>query len=399
MEKYPVPNKCRVTPGHEETTTTTTGTEVTQLRSRLRPPTVSSSTNFTGRPLSVQLSNSRPVGSNGGTDTNGNIPRPSSLPRLLKATEPNVAAKIESLLTGGKAGKPATSRPDLTRLMPVNTNRTIINPPPVKSSAASASNSPSPSGRSVASSIDSNRSASVADSGIATSSSRSPSTHSETVNNKNTTALPVANKFGFVAAGKKPSSTVERMNYANSTTGAPAKEPPTYLNKAKPPPLRIPSAPVKATSKMSHQPTATRSSTTFRHVASPQLAQIKSRAAQVLAGRRSVEPQQPARPSGPRLSVEAIVASLEQEMRQQLGPDPPPLAVPVKAEPDSPPPAAPEVPAVDVVARFLAEPANAAEITFIESESGGDEEDFIEDIELQLETPSTSCSHSQNNSP
>lgn len=392
MEKYPVPNKCRVIPDHEESniqksSSTVPGVEVAQLRSRLRPPSVSAS-KFNGRPLSVQLnSTTRPLSN--GTDSNGNIPRPSSLPRLIKTAEPNVAAKIESLL--GRTGKPTannTGRPELTRLL-MSSSRTIINPPPVKSS--SASNSPSPSGRSFASSLDSNRSGlSVTDSGIATSSSRSSSTNSEPTNNKNSPALPVSNKFGFQPVARKPSSAVERMNYVNSAASSTgAKSAPAYQSKSsRPSPLRIPSPSVKATSNKvgNSQPSG------VRQAPSPQLAQIKSRAAQVLAAATRRSHQQPS-PLAPRLSVEAIVASLEQEMRHQLGPEPPPL-VAVKEEPA-------DLPAVDVVERFLTEPADAAEVTFLESgESGGDEEeDFIEDIELQLQTPSTSISDCQNCSP
>jgi len=328
MEKYPVPNKYLV--GSAEP-------EVAQLRSRLRPPSV--------RPLSIQLNNSKQT-LNGSTstvngapiDTNGNIPRPSSLPRLIvNKPEANVAAKIESLL--GKTPSPV--------------NRTVINPPPVGSSS-----SPSPSNRSVASSLDSNR-----DSGIITSSSTHSAASSISEHHHRPTTL---NKFGFQGITRKPLGAVESLkNNINNSKPQPSAK--------RTAPARIPSAPVRKI-----QPTV------VPKVAPPvsnTLDSIKNRAAKVLNRVKPVE-NRPIAESKPRLSVEAIVASLEQEIRSQIGPEHP---LPPKEEEEKPVP----VTTFDVE-RFLAEPTNKAEITFLESESSTTDGDFIEDIELHLNTPSSS---------
>ena len=75
------------------------------------------------------------------------------------------------------------------------------------------------------------------------------------------------------------------------------------------------------------------------------------------------------------------MASLEQEIRSQIGPEHP---LPPKEE-EKP------VPATTIdVERFIAEPTNKAEITFLESESSTTDGDFIEDIKLLLNTQSSS---------
>lgn len=385
MEKYPVPNKSRVTPCTGDGTTVVGGVvgpspegtnEVVQVRSRLRPPSVSS------RPLSIQLSN-KPItsGQTGQIDSNGNIPRPSSLPRLLvNRPEANVAAKIESLLGSSKtSGCPSQPKSQI-----------IVNPPPsISTGSTGSSSSPSPSSRSVASSLDSSRSTSVADSGIVTSySSRSPSS----LSSEQRTSLPV-NKFGFQL--KRPSGTLpnnsrpatasslERTNNANNK--AAVKESAVSVNKSRPSSLRMPSTAVKVTSRIQQQQPRPSSA------AVPPLATIRNRAAQVL-NRRTVETR-PVPELRPKLSVEAIVASLEQEIRTQFGPDPPPLEVPKAKD---------EAASTIDVERFLNEPAKA-EITFLESSSSGggddrgeeeeeEEEDFIEDIEIHLQTSSSSAS-------
>lgn len=87
----------------------------------------------------------------------------------------------------------------------------------------------------------------------------------------------------------------------------------------------------------------------------------------------------------PRLSVEAIVASLEQEIRHQLGPEPPPLALSPKKEVKE----IDSTPAEKVeVERFGIETASKAQIEFVDED---EDEDFIEDIELQLQTPSSAA--------
>lgn len=80
--------------------------------------------------------------------------------------------------------------------------------------------------------------------------------------------------------------------------------------------------------------------------------------------------------------MEAIVASLEQEIRHQLGPEPPPLVNPSEEEEKK---SVPSTVQVDVE-RFGVEAAKP-EVTFVNDE----DEDFIEDIELQLQTPSSAA--------
>lgn len=112
----------------------------------------------------------------------------------------------------------------------------------------------------------------------------------------------------------------------------------------------------------------------------PQLTLIKHRAAQVLSRSRSTEYKSVE--LRPRLSVEAIVASLEQEIRHQLGPEPPPLVNPSQEEEEKPVPSTVQVD----VERFGVQAAKP-EIAFVND----DDEDFIEDIELQLQTPSSAA--------
>jgi hypothetical protein len=113
----------------------------------------------------------------------------------------------------------------------------------------------------------------------------------------------------------------------------------------------------------------------------PQLMSIKNRAAQVLS--RSKSSDYKSVELRPRLSVEAIVASLEQEIRHQLGPEPPPLVISPKKE-------AKEIKTNEKieVERFGIESASKAEIEYVDED---EDEDFIEDIELQLQTPSSAA--------
>lgn len=401
MEKYPVPTKCRLAlnePGNNSSNGPTLlanndvgTTNLAQLRSKLRPPSVT-----IARPISIQLNKS-------GIDTNGNIPRPSSLPRLIKVDSGNVTARMDSLQAKPPAHQSTTGLAS-TKTIPFRAasldskNRTILNPPPVSSNNKSVSTaskdsqtgsiSPSPSTMSIASSFGSNQSHSVADSGIATcSSSRSP-----TVSEKKS-ALSL--KFGFY--NKKPFSatdmkkaTVDRINSANSGASpsasghyssvklrTPSANEQNRQAKQRPTSLRISSSAVTAAiqraSSSKIQPSPAKLPT-------PQLTLIKNRAAQVLSRSRSTEYKSVE--LKPRLSVEAIVASLEQEIRHQLGPEPPPLSAPVKE------PAKTTIPTTVPlqVERFGVDPGKA-EIAFVNE----DDEDFIEDIELQLQTPSSAA--------
>jgi hypothetical protein len=114
----------------------------------------------------------------------------------------------------------------------------------------------------------------------------------------------------------------------------------------------------------------------------PQLTSIKNRAALVLG--RSKSSDYKSVELRPRLSVEAIVASLEQEIRHQLGPEPPPLALSPKKEVKE---ISTPVEKVEVE-RFGIETASKAQIEFVDED---EDEDFIEDIELQLQTPSSAA--------
>ena len=405
MEKYPVPTKCRLVlnegPGSHNSNNAPASTQsdagsgdIAQLRSKLRPPSVT-----IARPVSIQLNKS-------GIDSNGNIPRPSSLPRLLKTTETvNATTKIESLqakpplhhLTGNALNK---APPPFRTVSLDSKSRTILNPPPVPSNktttttaskdSQTGSISPSPSTMSIASSFGSNKSHSVADSGIATcSSSRSP-----TVSEKKS-ALSL--KFGFYS--KKPLSAtemkkaaVERINSANSALTAipspanklrgPSGESARGHAKLRPNSLRIATSTVASVIQRTGQPSKTQQqqhASLAARMPTPQLTLIKHRAAQVLSRSKSTDYKSVE--VRPRLSVEAIVASLEQEMRHQLGPDPPPLVNPTNEKE----PSDSEV-QVDVVERFGVEPVRA-EVTYVDE----DDEDFIEDIELQLQTPSSAA--------
>lgn len=128
--------------------------------------------------------------------------------------------------------------------------------------------------------------------------------------------------------------------------------------------------------------------TTSKVLPMPQLALIKDRAAQVLARSRSID-YKPVE-MRPRLSVEAIVASLEQEVRHQLGPELPPLPPIDRVEDEK------REENIDIeqqLQRHLLEP-DKAEVAYVESdEQDEDEEDLIEDIELQLQTPSSAADH------
>ena len=424
MEKYPVPTKCRIAindaAANRSTTTMTAsssteavnnGEQLAQLRSKLRPPSVSLT-----RPLSVQLQNSK-MNSNGIADSNGNIPRPSSLPRPLRtvtpsstssvsiATEPNVASRIESLLLA----KPQTTRPST---LPGRTcsldskNRTIVNPPPVSSMTSGSSSgrqsvSPSPSILSLSSS----RSNSAADSGIALcSTSRSPSTVSEKTN-KSAQSL----KFGFFQSTRsvKPAAvvevkkaSVERINRLTgpkespATNGSTKTTPlssqtgssyvPKFRQQARPP---VAAKPVLVTSKTKQ------SASISNRTPTPHLVSIRNRAAQVLSRSRSIE-YRPVPSPRPRLSVEAIVASLEQEIRHQLGPELPPLPPPVTT-----PSATSCTSNVDVVERFVvgsAEPSEP-EKAFIQT-AANDDEDFIEDIKTPSSLNSQHTPYASSNS-
>lgn len=406
MEKYPVPTKNRLVLANEGTTGISNNApatqqndvgnnDITQLRSKLRPPSV-----IIARPVSIQLTKS-------GIDTNGNIPRPSSLPRLLKASDNNVTAKIESLQHQQAKSSNLTGTSRTVSLD--SKNRTILNPPPVVSTSSnktstaskdSGSVSPSPSSMSIASSFGSNKSHSMADSGIATcSSSRSQSTISE---RKSALSL----KFGFF--NKKPASAtetkkanVDRINSANSiqtatpppssSSSSPAVssklrgpcELPRYTKSPRPTSLRLASsvtvgaAGVQRVTGRLQQP----AHKSPARMPTPQLMSIKNRAAQVLS--RSKSSDYKSVELRPRLSVEAIVASLEQEIRHQLGPEPPPLVISPKKE-------AKEIKTIEKieVERFGIESASKAEIEYVDED---EDEDFIEDIELQLQTPSSAA--------
>ncbi|XP_046637911.1 uncharacterized protein LOC124316169 isoform X4 [Daphnia pulicaria] len=415
MEKYPVPTKNRLVLGNEGTTgglsnnsscsnNAPAGTQqtndagnndITQLRSKLRPPSV-----IIARPVSIQLTNKS------GIDTNGNIPRPSSLPRLLKTSDNNATAKIESLQQQQQA-KPSNLTGCATfRTVSLDSkNRTILNPPPVVSASSnktstaskdSRSVSPSPSSMSIASSFGSNKSHSVADSGIATcSSSRSQSTISE---RKSALSL----KFGFftkktAGATETKKANVDRINSANSiltATPPPSSavsklrgtcELPRQTKSPRPTSLRLSSsvtvgsAGVQRVTGRIQQPATHKSPA---RMPTPQLTSIKNRAALVLG--RSKSSDYKSVELRPRLSVEAIVASLEQEIRHQLGPEPPPLALSPKKEVKE---ISTPVEKVEVE-RFGIETASKAQIEFVDED---EDEDFIEDIELQLQTPSSAA--------
>lgn len=392
MEKYPVPTKNRLALANEGTASSNNGSnapsvqqndvgnDMAQLRSKLRPPSV-----IIARPVSIQLTKS-------GIDTNGNIPRPSSLPRLLKTSDNNVTAKMDSL----QQAKPANLTGNFRTVSLDSKNRTILNPPPPvsnlsnKTSTASkdsGSVSPSPSSMSIASSFGSNKSHSMADSGFATcSSSRSQSTISD---RKSALSL----KFGFF--NKKPASATEtkktnidRINSANCVqTPAVAKlrgpsELPRQTKSPRPTSLRLTSSVTVVAAAVQRLPTRIQQQQQHKSPArmpTPQLTSIRNRAAQVLG--RSKSNDYKSVELRPRLSVEAIVASLEQEIRQQLGPEPPPLVGSPKTEIKE------SRPAVKLdVERFGIESACEAEITFVD-----EDEDFIEDIELQLQTPSSAA--------
>ena len=401
MEKYPVPTKCRMAINDaaanrsSSTEAVNNSEQLSQLRSKLRPPSVSLT-----RPLSIQLQNGK---MNGVADSNGNIPRPSSLPRPLRTatpsstslvsivTESNVSSKIESLLMA----KPQSTRPST---LPGRTcsldskNRTIVNPPPVSNmtsgnSSGRQSVSPSPSTLSLSSS----RSNSAADSGIALcSTSRSPSTVSEKTN-KSAQSL----KFGFfqptrtvkpVGAVEVKKASVERINrltpVANGTT-APRTTSLSIQSKFRQQPLRVPPPPVPA--KPAVIASRVEKSSTNSRTVTPQLVSIRNRAAQVLSRSRSTE-YKPIPSPRPRLSVEAIVANLEQEIRHQLGPELPPL----------PPVTTPSVTSctssIDVVERFVVDGAEPSEPekAYIQT---GDDDDFIEDIQTpsSLNSQHTPC--------
>ena len=427
MEKYPVPTKCRLAlnePGSVHNGTNNGparasnevggGNVAAQLRSKLKPPSVT-----IARPISIQLNKS-------GIDTNGNIPRPSSLPRLMK-TDTNAMPANRTELNGQhhhQQIKPPSSLYHLTgglattKAIPFRTasldskNRTILNPPPPLSSVSSnnktassstaskdsqtgGSISPSPSTMSVASSFGSNQSHSVADSGIATcSSSRSP-----TVCEKKS-ALSL--KFGFYnkktiipSANDMKKAATDRFNAANISNASPstgsqlgiklrapsANEQTRLPAKPRPTSLRLGSsvaAAIQRASSAKIQPSPTAS----KQMPTPQLTLIKNRAAQVLSRSRSTDYKSVE--LKPRMSVEAIVASLEQEIRHQLGPEPPPLSAPVTEQ-------VKQLPTSSVaqnleVERFGVDAAKA-EIAFVDE----DDEDFIEDIELQLQTPSSAA--------
>ncbi|XP_032783357.2 uncharacterized protein LOC116921209 isoform X1 [Daphnia magna] len=393
MEKYPVPTKNRLALANEGTASSNNsnnapatqqnnvGNDMAQLRSKLRPPSV-----IIARPVSIQLTKS-------GIDTNGNIPRPSSLPRLLKTSDNNTTAKAESL----QQAKPANLTNNFRTVSLDSKNRTILNPPPPVSSLSnktstaskdSGSVSPSPSSMSIASSFGSNKSHSMADSGFATcSSSRSQSTISD---RKSALSL----KFGFF--NKKPASATEtkkinidRINSANCVqTAIPAVgklrgpcELPRQTKSPRPTSLRLTSSVTVGAAAVQRLPTKIQQPPhkSPARLPTPQLTSIKNRAAQVLG--RSKSNDYKSVELRPRLSVEAIVASLEQEIRQQLGPEPPPLVCSPKKETKE------SRPTVKVdVERFGIESACEAEITFVD-----EDEDFIEDIELQLQTPSSAA--------
>ena len=373
MEKYPVPTKCRLAAAddaegdkQENKESSPTVSSTTQLRSKLRPPSVT-----LARPLSIP-SNRAPI------DTNGNIPRPSSLPRLLK----NDAAPQEV--------KPVTSRVTPPRTASLDSKNRSIDKDNAKTSSPLSKDSqigsvsPSVSTLSVASSLGSNKSNSVADSGIASSSQRSPTLAEK----KSALSL----KFGFYSQ-RKPTgvaemkkAAVDRFNSAaaqgkeavvrTATIAAPVY-PKSRVQKigAPRPTYRLPPRQMSA-------------ETTTKVLPMPQLALIKDRAAQVLARSRSTD-YKPIE-MRPRLSVEAIVASLEQEVRHQLGPELPPLPPIDRAEEDE----KRREENIDIeqqLQRHLLQP-DKAEVAYVESDEH-DEEDLIEDIELQLQTPSSAADH------
>ena len=355
--------------------------QLSEMRAKLRPPSAS----LTIRPR-IQSQNGK---MNGATDLNGNIPRPSSLPRPLKTatpsstslvsivTESNVSSKIKSLLMA----KPQSPRPStlLGRTCSLESrNRTIVNLPPVSSMKSGTSSgrpsvSPSPSSLS----LSSNRSNSAADYGIAfCSTSHSPSTVPEKTK-KSAQSLVKLGSFQSTRT-VKPSgavevkkASVERINRLTPIgaigTSTPRKMSSSMQSKFRQQPLRVPPPPVPAKPwvKCSR---AEKSSTNSRTV-TPQLVSIRNRAAQVLSRSRSTE-YKPIPSPRPRLSVEAIVANLEQEIRHQLGPELPPL---------------PPVPTPSVTSctrsTDVPEPSEP-EKAYIQT---GDDDDFIEDIQ----TPSS----------
>lgn len=403
MEKYPVPTKCRLAAGAddaggEKRDSSPSVSSTTQLRSKLRPPSVT-----LARPLSIPSSKT-------GIDTNGNIPRPSSLPRLLKNEPAGVTSSANS--RAPQVGAAKRSAPARTASLDCK-NRTALNQSstssdgscgkdsnktasPVSKDSHMGSISPSLSTLSVTSSVGSNKSNSVADSGIASSSQRSPTLAEK----KSALSL----RFGFysqrkaagVAQTKK--AAVDRFNSAaasqldSATIAAPvySKVRIQQHQQQRAAGLQRPSYRL-AGRQMSAETTAS------KVLPTPQLALIKDRAAQVLSRGRSGD----YRPVElrPRLSVEAIVASLEQEVRHQLGPELPPLPPIERPKSDD----AALAKTLDVehelrqhlrVERFGLEPGKA-EMTYVESGSDGleDDDDLIEDIELQLQTPSSAADH------
>lgn len=394
MEKYPVPTKCRLVlnegPGHNGTSSNAqpattqqndvVSNDVAQLRSKLRPPSVT-------RPISFQLNK-------GSIDSNGNIPRPSSLPRILKPEL--TATKIESLKNNMQPSA-TSNRPSAFRTVSLDSkHRTILNPPPVPVNKTSSSKdsqsgsiSPSPSSMSIASSFGSNKSPSVADSGIATcSSSRSPTVYEK----KSALSL----KFGFkkpLSATEIKKATVDRINSANSVLHSasavskiriPAADT-TRLVKQRPNSLRI--APVQAVSGSAvYKPTKMLVQQPTSRLPNSQLTMIKHRAAQVLSRSKSTDYKSVE--VKPRLTVEAIVASLEQEIRHQLGPELPPLSIQEKKNEQQQEEEEKRRSEIDVE-RFGVQAAAKAEVTYVDEDD--EDEDFIEDIELQLETPSSAA--------
>lgn len=357
MEKYPKPTRCRIPVGDSTLQSSQlvveadTNAQPSATRSKLRPPSAGLTP---PRPKTIQLTK--------GTDSNGNMARSPNLPTckgvlerplmpLLSLNQPTVRVKV-----------PVTQL--ATALEQINTE--VPKQPTAVCTGATGATSPSPtisiSSRSTIKSNRSNGSTSLEDSGIA-SAAISP-----TISERKS-ALSL--RFGFQKpahrvglpsdASKSALNTLNMMHHQlekdqrqqhhvgkilnlkspkekNPITDRPQRlrslfNSPTSLIKT-PPSGNIAQKMVKKGQKGT--PHAGRALPAIQgkipdRSTSSSLEKMKSRAALVLNQPSSLSSTVPSQMK-PRMSIEAIVASLESEMRYQFGEDPPQLVVPIPVE-------------------------------------------------------------------
>ena len=470
MERYPIPTRCRVSSSINEPILTCESSSVsgavnqsdsgdssncssvTGLRSKLRLPTAGI---HLQRPQSIPL--------NKVTDSNGNIPRLSNLPRFKGSFDSNIPPKCQLSSSSQLKGNVRTTLPVVER---VNTDICQLKSTPFATrqedagnsqpntttggkqpSAPETSGSRSPTLSSVSSSTvhsnRSNHSTSLEDSGIA-SAAMSPA-----ISDKKT-ALSL--KFGFHSRKKTPTETKTALDSINVLNHQLSKEQPQQI--PAPTPLKILnqnavkdtnlSGQQQATPKLgytmkdrinlmrgynssshllktpvysSHTSTSGGNSSAAAASSIPtpghsshksarklqkgllqsskaqpvklfdssddgmnSLALVKNRAALVL--KQSTVAQAKLAEPKPKLSIEAIVASLEQEIRQQIGEDEKEIPIETIETPKE------KVQAQDVtclINHYDLRPLEA-QVMFVESPVV----EFIENI-TPIDTPSSIC--------